>query len=161
MAHGHNHGGASRGHQQDNTATEAGRRGVGWPGPLHTGHPPPEAALGHRGRRPSPRRRSAWSTRHDTSLPLVQEMAPRPGALRLLTEVQRPHNTDPGRWAEPHRLLPPTCFFKTLLHPRSTCQTPWSMSTGEGNDVGLRGDSAAHAPQTQRRAWTQQGWSSR
>lgn len=36
-------------------ATEAGRRGVGWPGPLYSGHPPPEAALGHRGRRPSPR----------------------------------------------------------------------------------------------------------
>lgn len=27
--------------------------------------------------------------------------------------------------------------------------------------MGLREDSAAHAPQTQRRAWTQQGWSSR
>ena len=65
MAQGHNHGGASRGHQQDNTVTEAGRRGVGWPGPLHTGHPPPEAAPGHRGGRPSPR--SEKRVEHTTS----------------------------------------------------------------------------------------------
>ncbi|XP_028356892.1 uncharacterized protein [Physeter macrocephalus] len=150
-AQGHNHRGASRGHQQDNTEQQK-PAGEGWGGraPCTPAAPhrkqPWDTVVGDQ----APAARSGWSTqRHHVSLPRVQEMAPRPGALRLLTEVRRPVAQTPAGGPSPSGSSLPRAFSKrfcTLGAParhRGACQQVHSFHSTCAHLVPGSGDRAA------------------